>query len=202
MVEFAELPVAEDVVVERDTFVEDPRMFYYFAYGSNMNPEQIQKRGVKPRHILPARLPGHELAFFGHTRVWDGAMESVVPSPGDVWGIIYEISFSAREVLDSWQDARLDGTGVYFHYPTEVIDVNGKSHPVVLYKKDLLGERTLPSQEYLDFILAGAIQHGLPCRYIDKVRDITTRKAGYPVPLRSKFDFGQLASMDCSQCGG
>jgi hypothetical protein len=37
--------------------------FYYFAYGSNMNPARMQARGLVFSAAESARLPGYRLAF-------------------------------------------------------------------------------------------------------------------------------------------
>jgi hypothetical protein len=172
----------------------------YFAYGSNMNPEQIGARCHEPRVLGLARLSNHKLAFFGNSKRWDGAEETIVQAPGsELWGVIYKLNFSNAEQLDSWQDVRLDGTGPYFHFPTEVIDSDGMPHSVLLYKRNQLGEPQLPSREYLDFILAGARARGLPGSYIDGLSRLSCKKAGYAVPLKSRFDRGMLID-HCSAC--
>ena len=62
----------------------------YFAYGANMHPGQIKARCLGAGFVTVARLPGHKLAFFGASTVWDGALETVVPAPGrEVWGVVY-----------------------------------------------------------------------------------------------------------------
>ncbi len=173
----------------------------YFAYGSNMNPGQLRSRGVRPLKATLAKLPDHEVAFFGHSRMWDGAMETVVPSPGrNVWGVIYELSLTSGDTLDGWQDAREDGTGAYFHCPMEVIDNEGNSHTVLLYKKDILGVPLKPSTEYLEYIIEGAVQLGLPLDYIARLQGIESKKAEFPVPVKSRFNLGLLTAADCSKC--
>ncbi len=172
---------------------------HYFAYGSNMNKEQMLARGAKPKVVGVAKLPGHQLAFFDYSAVWDGAEETVVPAPGhDVWGIVYELSPSDRERLDDAQDVRLDGSGAYFHSPAKVTDQEGKVYTVLLYKRDKLGIPQKPSQEYLNFIVQGAVDHELPSGYVETLRRMESKKAGFVVPRQRK----SLASGgDCSQCG-
>ena len=162
-----------------------PSELYYFAYGSNMNKEQILVRCANPKVIAVAKLPHHRVAFFGYSKTWDGAMESVIPAPGkEVWGVIYELNFSDRDRLDACQDVRLDGTGAYFHYPARVADTVGKTRAVLFYKKDILGTPQKPSREYLDLIVLGALEHGLPASYIEGLRRIESKKAEFDVPWR------------------
>jgi gamma-glutamylcyclotransferase len=178
----------------------DVRHRLYFAYGSNMNAEQIGARCHEPHVLGLARLMGHKLAFFGSSKRWDGAEETIVQAPGDeLWGVIYKLNFSSAEQLDSWQDVRLDGTGPYFHFPTDVIDADSIRHSVLLYKRNQLGEPQLPSREYLDYIIAGARTRGLPGSYIERLSLLSCKKAGYTVPLKSRSNRGLLID-HCSAC--
>ena len=173
----------------------------YFMYGSNMNDEQIRARCSKPEVFAVARLPDHRISFHGYQRTWDGAEETVVPCAGeDTWGVIYRLSFYDAEKLDAWQDVRMDGAGRYFHCPVDVFDVSGRRFPVLTYKKDVLNTPTLPSAEYIEHIVSGAVFHGLKSDYVKRLRMLEKTKAAYPVPLKSKFDRSLLADLSCD-CG-
>lgn len=173
----------------------------YFAYGSNMNLSQISSRCSRPVAISTACLKDHRLIFCGHSDVWDGGIETVEPAPGeDVWGVLFSLSNMNWERLDMWQDARMDGGGLYFHIPMVVADMQGHEHYVRLYKKDVQKEPTNPSREYLDFIVQGAIENGLPDPYIDALKARTTKPALYPVPRRGSADLGQAAGVSCLDC--
>ncbi len=171
-----------------------------FAYGANMHPSQIAARCIGADVIAPACLADHRVAFFGSSPIWDGALETVVPEPGrDVWGVVYALSHLDADSLDAWQDARFDGTGTYFHYPTSVVDALGGVREVLLYKKDMLGAPGRPSCEYLDFIVQGAVLRGLPPDYVAQLRGIDAAKASYPVPVPRRGD--GLRSTTCVDCG-
>jgi cation transport regulator ChaC len=175
---------------------------FYFAYGSNMNTALMLTRCAKPVAAGVARLPQHRIAFHGYSSTWDGAVESCVSAPGrDLWGVLYKLTPSDGDRLDSWLDVRLDGTGTYFHYPARVMDGQGTTHTVLLYKKDVLGEPRMPSREYLDVIVRGAEEHGLPARYIDGLRRIESKPAAFEVPVRGKYDRGLLLASLCGECG-
>jgi hypothetical protein len=174
----------------------------YFAYGPDMDPEVLRRRGGRPVAVAVARLADFRLAFFGRTATWDSGMETVVKSPGDeVWGVLYDLGALAWDHLDGWMDARMDGAGTYFHSPVEVVDLSGRRHHVRLYRKNRQGEPTLPSVEYLDLIVGGAGQQGLPTRYVERLRRTVARKASFPVPVPGNPDRGSYASSDCGTCG-
>jgi hypothetical protein len=174
----------------------------FFAYGSNMNPGQISSRCFKPEALTIARLAGHGLSFYGSSRRWDGGEATVTPKPGEeVWGVVFKLTFTDSERLDSWQDVRLDGTGAYFHYPTVVMDAEGNEYPVLLYKRFLSGEACKPSTEYMDTVIAGAVSHGLPSAYIEKLRSIATQKASFPAPVIFEHERSVTFGNNSCDCG-
>jgi gamma-glutamylcyclotransferase len=174
----------------------------FFAYGTNMAPEVIRARCPQAEVVSVARLPHHAVEFHGFSKVWDGALETVVPSPGhDVWGVVYRLTVGDSNRLDSWQDVRLDGTGAYFHFPTEVIDDDGVVHPVLLYKKDTQNDLALPSAPYLRHLVAGAVARRLPGAYIRTLSSHPTKEPRYEVPKRGTFDRSLVVDLACSGCG-
>lgn len=174
--------------------------YYYFAYGSNMNMAQMKQRCSNPKVLGIARLPGYKVEFYGHSPIWDGARETLIPdSQAEVWGVLYELSISNWESLDSHQDARFNGMGEYFHYPVKVIDSEQKTVEAILYKKNILNEAKSPSAEYLDFIVQGAREQGLPVDYLKRLRAKDTKPASYPVPLAGPSIF-RTVSTACSDC--
>ncbi|HEY8910206.1 MAG TPA: gamma-glutamylcyclotransferase family protein [Desulfosporosinus sp.] len=171
---------------------------YYYAYGANMNLAQMKQRCSNPKVLGIARLPGYKVEFYGYSALWDGAQETVVPDlQSEVWGVLYELQFHDCESLDTFQDARVNGMGAYFHYPVDVITMDQETIAAIIYKKDVLQEAKFPSAEYLDFIVQGAKEQGLPAEYITLLENKKTRPASYAVPMVHKSNM----SADCSDCG-
>lgn len=183
-------------------FTATPAELRTFVYGSDMHESQIGSICSKPVVVGIARLADHRMAFHGYTPLWDGALETVVSSPGhDLWGVVHELGSRDAQRLDAWHDARLDGSGPFFHWPAKVVDTNGVTHKVLLYLKDILGPATLPSREYLEYILEGARRRGLPRAYVAELADMESRAASYPVPLKP-FMQHLDANDSCASCGG
>lgn len=177
----------------------DTTSVLYFAYGANMNVEQISARSAKPKFVAVARLPDHEIAFHGHSDRWDGGEETLRSKPGsDLYGVVYALSSSSFDSLDAWQGVKLNGTGSYFHCPAAVTGLDGSAYSVLLYKKNELRAPTLPSSEYLAHILAGARASGLPAEYQFHLRAIPSRPARYPVPKPVPGDHVFLAGGSCA----
>lgn len=174
----------------------------YFAYGSNMNHDQITSRCYKPEVVAIARLSDHVISFFGYSKRWDGGEATLISKPGeDLWGVVYKLSFFDSERLDSWQDVRLDGTGSYFLFPTEVVDKDGNNYPVLLYKKFFSGEPLFPSTEYLDTIVSGALSRGIPAGYIERLKGIETKPASFPVPRIFEYERSATFGNNSCDCG-
>jgi len=174
---------------------------WYFAYGSNMNLRQIGSRCSRPVAVGVARLPDHRVSFYGHSETWDGAMETVEPSPGDeVWGVMFSLSRLDWERLDDWQGARMDGGGMYFHFPSIVTGLDGKEYSVRFYRMDVQGDPRSPSREYLEHIARGARENGLPAMYIEALLKRKANRASYSVPLRANTNLAKFASISCAEC--
>jgi gamma-glutamylcyclotransferase (GGCT)/AIG2-like uncharacterized protein YtfP len=173
----------------------------FFAYGSDMHPVQIQKRCAHPERVATACLAGFRLGFYGHNPAWDSGYETAVPAPGGrLWGVVYALSNSDWERLDQWQDARMDGAGIHYHYPATVCDAQGERYETRTYQFDVRGAATQPSAPYLEFLLAGARANGLPQDYVDSLAAIAAAPAHYAVPRSTSF----VPSLgdSCEGCAG
>nr|WP_319491869.1 gamma-glutamylcyclotransferase family protein [uncultured Desulfobacter sp.] len=178
-----------------------PEELYYFAYGPNMNASRINERSATAKMVTIARLADYRIAFFGHSRIWDGAQANAIREPGhEVWGVVYEFSGTDLERLDAWQDVRMDGTGTFFHYPVRVIGKDGLIYTALMYEKDTLGKPEQPSTPYLDFIIQGAKENHLPAEYIRELKGIKSRQPAFPVPKSRMFNPESLLTWDCSSC--
>lgn len=173
----------------------------YFAYGPDMDPDVLRARGGRPEAVAVARLSGYRLAFHGYSETWDSGMETLVPDPlSETWGVVYRLRARDWDRLDAWMDARLDGAGMYFHFPSEVVDLAGRTHSVRFYLKDVLGEPRLPSVDYLDLVVGGAGRQGLPLDYVDSLRRMVARKPSFRVPVTGNPNRGDWVPPDCRAC--
>jgi len=65
----------------------------YFAYGSNMNWQQMQERCPSARFFGVALLPDHKLAFTRKSIKRGCGVADAVPTQGQkVWGVVYEVT--------------------------------------------------------------------------------------------------------------
>ena len=136
-------------------------MSLYFAYGSNMDQEQMHERC--PRAVLfgPAVLNDYHLAFtiFSPTRLCGCA--DIVSSFGDrVHGLLYRLTDAEMEAMDAFE-------GHPIHYQRIPVRINYQDGEVdaysyeVVYKK----ENLRPSPHYLGLLQSAAILHKFPEEY-------------------------------------
>ncbi len=77
----------------------------YFAYGSNMDWPQMQRRCPSSRFVCAARLPGYRFAIARHSRLRNCGTANIFAYPGsEVWGIVYDVSDRDLGTLDGYED--------------------------------------------------------------------------------------------------
>ena len=142
----------------------------YFAYGSNLWIDQMAARlgpfraDAEPPRL--ARLPGYRVAF--NMRGENGQVYANIVRPGDhVLGVIYSCDSQALEKLDEFE------TG-YRRERVEVVDESGASVEVVTYmaEPENVMDGGKPSAEYVQRILRGGRQHGLPEAYLRMIETL------------------------------
>lgn len=173
---------------------------HYFAYGGDMNAAQIKARSPWAKRVTTGILRDYRLAFYGHSQRWDGAEETVEPAVGAiVCGVVYELSHSALDRLDAWQGVRLDGSGRYFHSPTDILGTDGKRYAALTYRKDILGVPRPPSTEFLAYLIAGAEENKLPADYVRALQATPSTAARYVVPQADDVE-AVLRAMPACAC--
>lgn len=157
----------------------------YFAYGSDMDAPTLRERVGEIEVVSPARLVGFRLLFSGHDPIWDSGTETLVADPtAETWGILYGLRPAEWERLDARMGATLEGVGAHFHYPVTVETPTGQQVEARTFRKSVQGEQSLPSREYVDFLVAAATVSGLPDKYGQRLSALPAMPARYPVPRK------------------
>lgn len=129
---------------------------FYFAYGSNADPERFRARVGEWRSRRRARLPGHRLRFARMVRSEGGGGAVVDPCSGrHVDGVLFEITGEQlktmdREEFDSSRDVAATGKRV-----RRTVETAGGPVRAELYTVDDDGGLHPPSATYLGHILRG-----------------------------------------------
>jgi gamma-glutamylcyclotransferase len=137
---------------------------YYFAYGSNMEHNQMLKERCAGSLFLgPACLTGFWFVFDGFSPRWKGAMANIVPSADDeVWGGLFEITDYHLRSLDQSLNCPKSYTRSVFE--VERLGTREKVKAwVYLHEPQAAG---FPSKGYLAAVMKGARDCILPESYI------------------------------------
>lgn len=123
----------------------------YFAYGSNLNKEQMKYRCPKARQVTSATLDGYRLVFRG--------VADVIKSPGyEVQGGLWKITKSCLKALD-----RYEGYPSLYRrkfVPVFVNELPGEYCMAIVYYM-VTGTLHQPSNYYLSSILEGYGDFGI-----------------------------------------
>lgn len=137
----------------------------YFAYGSNMDPDQMAVRCPGAAAQGPARLPDHGLAFARESLLWGGGVATVEPAPGEeVWGVLWEIGEDDEAALD-----RYEGVDHGAYYKAVVGVDAGEARETALIYVCSSKRWKRPSARYLAGLIRGARAHGLPDGYVGRL---------------------------------
>jgi gamma-glutamylcyclotransferase (GGCT)/AIG2-like uncharacterized protein YtfP len=126
---------------------------YVFAYGSNMNPWQMERRCPSAEFYCIGRLEEHQLRFVGYSEGWDGGVATVSHKRRScVLGIVWTMSDADLERLDACEGVPF----VYDRVPVPVkIDRTKRKvwcHTYVKTDDDVVNAPSLP---YIATILGG-----------------------------------------------
>jgi len=134
-------------------------MTIYFAYGSNMNRALMRRHCPAAKEIGTAALAGYRFVI-----TIDG-YASIVPHPGGaVHGVLWRLTPRDIAALNAYES--LD-SGLYSK-ATLPVDREGRRVAAMVYiARDRAQGRPKPG--YLDLVLTGAREWGLPEAYVDAI---------------------------------
>ena len=151
---------------------------FYFAYGSNMNWPQMQKRCPSARFIALGELKDYRLAFPLRSKSRGCGTAGAIPEQGQtVWGVVYEIEECDLGTLDRAEDFIRGGSdNSYTREEKEVYALGDGNKPLLVsvYLPIRQQNPPLPTAEYKRLIIEGAKHWGLPAEYIRFLEDART----------------------------
>ena len=145
---------------------------YYFAYGSNMNWEQMQRRCPSARFVSVASLENYRFAIARHSRLRNCGTANIFADRGaEVWGIVYEVSEADLIVLDGFEDG--------YRREKLLVSAGGDSQAsleVLVYIAEREDTVPLPNPEYKRLIIEGARHWKIPefyCSMLEQIKAMT-----------------------------
>ena len=135
----------------------------YFAYGSNINLDQMSYRCPEASVVGPVALENYELLFRR------GGFATIAPKEGGkVHGLLWRLTPSCEQSLDRYE-------GYPRFYDKKMVTVQdglGRSLSVMAYIMDeRFREPMMPTTSYYNGILEGYRQNGLPADALKKAWD-------------------------------
>lgn len=132
------------------------RHVFYFAYGSNADPDRFRARVGEWASRVPAWLENYRLRFAKSVQSEGGGGAVVDPSPGDrVAGVLYEITGEQLLAMDREEfDHERDHSRTGRRMRLEVQAPDGPRKAEIYTVEDDGGFRE-PSPVYLNFIVTG-----------------------------------------------
>ena len=151
---------------------------WYFAYGSNLSKGRKQERTGLIRCSHRVRLTGYRLAFNKKATKGSVYANIVRKEESEVWGVIYLCNPEAMATLD-----RLEGV-MGGHYErvlvaVELDDGTPQSAEAYVAGSKYIGSDENPSDEYLNHVITGANEHGLPPEYIESIRRLANGQESF-----------------------
>ena len=138
----------------------------YFAYGSNIDLEQMARRCPAAQVVGPATLENYELAFRG------SGFATIVPKKGGVvHGLLWSITPLCEQALDRYE-------GYPRHYTKEPVSVRtadgaAVSAMVYIMAEPLCRQPALPSETYYGIIRRGFKENHLSVSSLEDARNRT-----------------------------
>lgn len=151
----------------------------YFAYGSNMDWEQIRSRCPTVRYVCMACLRDYRLAFTRKSKKRQCGVADIVPTPEEeVWGVVYQIDELDVGALDEWEGySPRRERNAYLRVEIHVFRDGDENQPVAVVTYVVTDKESSvppPNEEYKRLIVEGAKYWHLPDDYITKLEKIGT----------------------------
>jgi len=144
----------------------------YFAYGSNLNYAQMQKRCLSSFVETLAYYPNFKLDFTRQSTKGGWVADMTFSPENHVWGVVYSLTPEDLLALDRNEVVhRIDG---YLRQKIVVFNSYGKEYVVWAYFVKIKKGSGRPRLPYMNKILRGACQCKLPGAYVDFLKSIET----------------------------
>lgn len=132
----------------------------YFAYGSNMDRQQMRDRCPEAVLLGTARLPGYRFII---NRA--GVASVVLTGCHEVFGVLWDITATNEAALDDYEG--LD-EGWYSKTRLPIITRHGRVQAMLYIACDQT--EGVPHRHYLANIVAAALEFDFPATYVGELR--------------------------------
>jgi gamma-glutamylcyclotransferase len=140
-----------------------PHSALYFAYGRNMGTRAMELACPGHRCLGAAELRDHRLAFTRRSLRTGTGVADVLAAPGSsAWGALYSLDHAHLAAIDE-----KEGNGwAYERRAVRVLTAGGEHEAFAYAVIAPDAEHVQPSREYLQALVEGARERGLPEDYV------------------------------------
>jgi hypothetical protein len=165
---------------------------YYFAYGSNMSTRYLYNvRGILPAQSQPGIIENHEISFLASSVKGLPAFAYLMKAEGKrAYGVLHRVS---KQDLDRIKASE----GAAYEWATLPVQLgNGQVVSAQTLLRLSPGETGKPSKRYVQLLIEGATEHGLPAAYLANLQGM--QSVHIPVVSELMGDILQAAVMKSS----
>ena len=148
----------------------------YFAFGSNLLKSRLEKQsknGEKIGKVVDegtTTLKNYDLVFNKKSIIDGSGKANIIPKKSSqVLGIIYNLSEKQIWLLDEIEGG-YQRSKVYVLYDSNSVEVC-----TYIAKNGSTEENLVPTKEYMNYIISGAIEHSFPADYIATLKSWKTK---------------------------
>lgn len=143
----------------------------YFAYGSNMDQDQMRERCPNSILIRKAVLKNYKLDFLEYSPRWQGGCADVIPdNKSEVWGLLYEVSKSDIQELD-----KFEGNPDFYRRYTMQVELDGIETEAEVYTLVTKKSFIKPTLRYFNIITDTARLYGFPSNYQNRLKQFSVK---------------------------
>ena len=129
--------------------------FLYFAYGSNLNRQQMRERSPSAKIYGVGVLRGYGLTFCGHSEKRKGSTASIEPKDHSyLEGVLYHIDLTDLMRLDCFEDYPT----TYVRDTFTILTTEGSVDAIVYFQTEV--EKSLPHFDYVETIFNEYVRLG------------------------------------------
>jgi len=152
----------------------------YFAYGSNLDWEEMKKRVPSSIFYGKAKLENYRLDFTRKSTNRSCGVADIIEDNKDVWGVIYQFDEEDLGKLDKCEGYNPNRVKNAYRRIEKMVYLEGKKdQPMTVYTYEVIDKefgKYKPNKDYKNFIVTGAKFWKLPEEYIDFLEDIEIMK--------------------------
>ena len=140
----------------------------YFAFGSNLHPLWLRSRTPSATVLSKECLTHFKLDFNKFGLDNSGKCNIVETGNADdlVYGVVYQINTEEKPVLDKAEHG----------YSQEIMQIGEHESVLVYVAEDATVDYSSPFSWYQDIVIAGALMHAFPQRYIEHIKSFNAIK--------------------------